>query len=194
MNHELIQLAAETILLTAFVIACAITFININKIRKRVCGVHIKDKDADFWRPILNKCSDSELSMIADGYKKYVRDGNHELYVIEKAVYLAVMIRQERADLELARFDEQLLRGSQARERRVFKSNDPMFWTQMFDKFSEKELNDVTCGFMTHMRMDDGRLAEINNVAIKVAYEMLTEKNDTPENKDAFIEQKNVTE
>lgn len=70
---------------------------NVNKMRKRICGVPLFKSDFDIWKEILDDKSDESLMLISKGLVRYVVGKNNpKIPVNEECIQIARLIIEKR--------------------------------------------------------------------------------------------------
>lgn len=70
---------------------------NVNKMRKRICGVPLFKSDFDYWEEILDDKSDESLMLISKGLAGYVVGKNNpKIPVNEECIQIARLILEKR--------------------------------------------------------------------------------------------------
>lgn len=96
--NETIQifLALSVIFSLAIAICFFILCNNVAKIRRRICGVNLTNKDFEYWKTVLADKDSKTLSLISKGLAGYVTYNNLKFPINEECIQIAKLMLEEK--------------------------------------------------------------------------------------------------
>lgn len=100
--EETIQifLALSVIFSLAIAICFFVLCSNVAKIKRRVCGVTLTNKDFEYWKTVLADKDISTLSLISKGLAGYVSYNNLKYPVNEECIQIARLMLEDKLKIK----------------------------------------------------------------------------------------------